>query len=158
MRSRLRPVESSVLYTPQACRRARSNAQGMHNCTVHQDPRQEHKIRCRDGDLASDTWDNGKLWRVHLMIRKQAAFDITTTTDHGIYVTEQDIDDWLIQKLDDDRSTASTAQSAENLQEGVEEQPSATCMERHTCQHQQLLRYEEPTTRNVIGTSSTAHT
>ena len=48
-----------------------------------------------DGDLVSDTWDNGKLWRMH-MIRKQAAFDITTTIDHGIYVPEQDIDDWLM--------------------------------------------------------------
>ena len=41
----------------------------------------------------SDTWDNGKLWRMH-MIRKQSAFDMNTSNfDNGIYVAEQDIDD-----------------------------------------------------------------
>ena len=55
----------------------------------------------------SDTWDNGKLWRMH-MTRKQAALEMTTSTlDNGIYVNEQDIDDRLIrqdrQLNDDDR-------------------------------------------------------
>ena len=50
---------------------------------------------------------------------------MTTTTDNGIFVTEQDIDDWLIRQdkqLEDNdhRSTSSAAQSAEHLQKEVE--------------------------------------
>ena len=59
------------------------------------------------------------------MIRKQAAFDMTTCTlDNGIYVNEQDIDEWLIrqdQRLnDDDRSPATAAQSPAHLRKAVE--------------------------------------
>ena len=42
-----------------------------------------------------DTWDNGSLYRMH-MIRKQAAIDLTHIPDDGIYINEQIIDDWLI--------------------------------------------------------------
>jgi hypothetical protein len=50
-----------------------------------------------------DTWDNGSLYRMH-MIRKQAAIDITHIPDDGIFITEQDIDDWLISNHEDDEA------------------------------------------------------
>ena len=70
-----------------------------------------------------DRWDNGKLWRMHMIQQKQAAFDMNTSSfDNGIYIAEQDIDDWLIrqdQRLnDDDRSPATARTSAEGIREG----------------------------------------
>ena len=86
--------------------------------------RDKNRIGTFDKDHTSDTWDNGKLWRMH-MIRKQAAFDMNTSNfDNGIYVAEQDIDDWLIrqdQRLnDDDRSPATAAQSPAHLRKAFE--------------------------------------
>ena len=43
-----------------------------------------------------DTWDKGSLYRMH-MIRRQAAIDMPRKLDAPVYITEQEIDDYLIE-------------------------------------------------------------
>jgi hypothetical protein len=73
-----------------------------------------------------DTWDNGSLYRMH-MIRKQAAIDLTHIPDDGIYINEHMIDDWLIQNHLSDESaegeedaTKATDQEAQSVEEQVQ--------------------------------------
>ena len=54
-----------------------------------------------------DTWDSGSLCRMH-MIRQQAAIDLTYKPEEGIFIKEQDIDDWLIANHEDDEATLSS--------------------------------------------------
>jgi len=68
-------------------------------------------------DAPLDTWDKGSLYRMH-MIRKQAAIDLTKTPDEGIFITEQDIDDWLIlNHEDDEEELAATARMLQKRKE-----------------------------------------
>ena len=54
-----------------------------------------------------DTWDKGSLYRMY-MIRQQAAIDLTHKPEEGIFIKEQDIDDWLIANHEDDEATLSS--------------------------------------------------
>ena len=47
-----------------------------------------------------DTWDKGSLYRMY-MIRQQAAIDLAHKSEEGIFIKEQDIDDWLIANHED---------------------------------------------------------
>ena len=59
-----------------------------------------------------DTWDRGSIYRMY-MIRKQAAIDMTHKPEEGIFIKEQDIDDWLIvanDYADEDESSIASSQ------------------------------------------------
>jgi hypothetical protein len=60
-----------------------------------------------------DTWDRGSIYRMY-MIRKQAAIDMTHKPEAGIFIKEQDIDDWLIANdyADEDDSSITSSQAA----------------------------------------------
>ena len=56
------------------------------------------------------------------MIRKKAAIDLTYKPEEGIFIKEQDIDDWLITNDyadEDDISIASAQQQHQAVQEKV---------------------------------------
>ena len=48
-----------------------------------------------------DTNDKGKLYRMHI-IRRQAAIDLQHSAEDGAYITEQQIDNFLIANHEDD--------------------------------------------------------
>ena len=45
---------------------------------------------------------------MHIMIRQQAAIDLTHKPEEGVFFKEQDIDDWLIANHEDDEATLSS--------------------------------------------------
>ena len=53
------------------------------------------------------------------MIRKQAAIDMTLKLDEGMFIKEQDIDDWLIANEEDDSSIIASQQQYQAVQEKV---------------------------------------
>jgi hypothetical protein len=71
-----------------------------------------------------DTWDNGSLYRMH-MIRKQSAIDLTHRPEHGIYISEQDIDDWLIKNHQDDEKEVATNLAEQQKYQSVYEKVQA---------------------------------
>ena len=58
-----------------------------------------------------DTWDKGSLYRMH-MIRRQAAIDMPRKPDAPLWITEQDIDDYLIQNHLNDHQKMSEEETA----------------------------------------------
>ena len=60
-------------------------------------------------DAPKDTWDRGSIYRLH-MIRKQAAIDINHKPEKGMFINEQDIDDWLIANDQADEEDSSSQQ------------------------------------------------
>ena len=68
-----------------------------------------------------DTWDQGKLYRMH-MIRLQAAIDLQPVIELGAYIMEQEIDNYLIanhEPEEGEEEVTHTAQQKSNAEEGA---------------------------------------
>ena len=91
------------------------------------------------------------------MIRQQAAIDLTHKPEEGIFIKEQDIDDWLIANHEDDEATLSSTiadqQKYEATLKMVTLKPRYTVMQPESGRNQyQCALYP----KGATGTSSIA--
>jgi hypothetical protein len=85
------------------------------------------------------------------MIRKQAAIDMTHKPEEGIFIKEQDIDDWLIANDYADEDDISIASSQQQYQSSNPRPASGrNPPDSNRTQHQHALH-----TQSMTGTSST---
>ena len=68
--------------------------------------------------VPTDTWDKGSLFRMH-MIRQQAAIDLKHNTEDGAYITEQQIDYYLIANHEDDKDKMERTLAAQQKYEAT---------------------------------------
>ena len=104
-----------------------------------------------------DIWDEGRIWRRH-MIRKQAAFEVICGAS-GIYVRENQIDDYLIyldkeNQIEDAEAARTEPQTAPQLQQTADNLVQAAVMMAHKGATRLHLAKSHCTVKEIGNSSS----